>query len=141
MRPRRLCWQWFPPEAVELTEVASLSSVLQDASRLRPGLGEEGRFWPLYLISTRIAWLRSLSGAVYRQHPQLALSALDLVLELGPPGNLDQLNRGLLRQRLGRHGGAIQDFQTCLERDPKMELARVALVYSQTCLALRGIKI
>jgi len=141
MRSRRLCWQWFPSDSVEATDVACLNALLRDASQLRPGLGEEGRFWPLYLISTRIAWLRSLSGVVYRQHPQLALSALDLVLELGPPGNLDRLNRGLLRQRLGRHQGALEDFQACLERDPNLALARVGLVYSQTCLALKEVKI
>ncbi|MFN8606825.1 MAG: DUF2723 domain-containing protein [Vulcanimicrobiota bacterium] len=136
-RPRRLLWQWRAPiDPSRAAEVASLRAVLVDAQSLRPGLGQEGRFWPLYLISARLASLRLLSGAVYQDHPRLALQALDLLLELGQARPLDHLNRGLLRQRLGRHRLALQDFEKSLELDPSLELARVAQVYSQTCLSL-----
>jgi len=134
-RPRRLCWEWLPIDRSGRTEVASLRSELAEARKLRPGLGREGRFWPLFLISARLANLRALATAVHESHPQLALAALDLLLELGGERSLDLLNRGLLRQRLGRHALAIQDFRKC----PEIELANVALVYSQTCLAVRGL--
>ncbi|MCW5870220.1 MAG: DUF2723 domain-containing protein [Candidatus Eremiobacteraeota bacterium] len=140
-RPRRLCWEWLPADGTGNAEVESLRSELADAQRIRPGLGREGRFWPLYLISARINHLRALAGAVHQQKPELALAALDLALELGEERSLDLLNRGLLRQRLGRHRLAIQDFRKCLELSPEMELANVALIYSQTCLALAEIKI
>ncbi len=131
-RPRSLCWEWQPSGGADAEE-ASLRRLLADAERLRPGLGKEARFWPLYMISARLTSLRSLAGAVQARRPELALAALDLVLELGEERSLDLLNRGLLRQRLGRHQRAIQDFQKC----PEIELAKVALVYSQTCLALQ----
>ena len=134
-RPRSLCWEWLPADRGDELEVASLRRQLADAERMRPGLGKEGRFWPLYMISARLTSLRSLAGAVQAKHPELALAALDLVLELGEERPLDLLNRGLLRQRLGRHQLAIQDFQKC----PEIELAKVALVYSQTCLALKSL--
>lgn len=138
MSPRRLAWQWQAPENPQrLAEAASLQSVLLDAQGIRPGLGREGRFWPLYLVSARLASLRTLSGATYQRYPQLALQAQDLAMELGEARALDYLNRGLLRQRLGRHQGAVQDFERCLQINPQFELARVALVYSQTCVSLR----
>jgi hypothetical protein len=141
--PRRLGWQWQPPppDPLQTAELESLRSMLADAQSIRPGLAREARFWPLYLISVRLYNLRALSGAIYNQHPQLALQAQDLLLELGEGRPLDYLNRGLLRQRLGRHQQAIQDFQKCLELNPEVQLANVALTYSQTCLALQRIKI
>ena len=140
--PRRLGWQWQPPaDPTQAAEVESLRGILGDAQAIRPGLAREARFWPLYLISVRLSNLRELSGAVYNQHPQLALQAQELLIELGADRPLDFLNRGLLRQRLGKHQPAIEDFQKCLELNPEMQLANVALTYSQTCLALRGIKI
>lgn len=135
--PRRLAWEWLPQDRSGRLEVESLQSQLADSQRLRPGLARERRFWPLYLLSARISNLRALAGAVHPQHPELALSALDLVLELGEERSLDLLNRGLLRQRLGRHRQAMEDFRRCLELSPEMQIANVALVYSQTCLALR----
>lgn len=140
-RPRRLCWEWLPSDHSGRAETLSLRSELADAQALRPGLGKEGRFWPLYMISVRISNLRALAGAVHEKQPKLALAALDMVLELGEQRSLDLLNRGLLRQRLGRHELAIQDFQKCLELNPELQLAQVAMVYSSTCLALSDLKI
>ncbi len=141
VRPRRLCWEWHPQDRSGRSETESLRSQLLDAQQIRPGLGEERRFWPLYLISARISNLRALAGAVHQQQPILAVAALDLVLELGEERALDLLNRGLLRQRLGRHRLALEDFRRCLELAQEMQLANVALVYSETCLALQGLKI
>ncbi|ODT66725.1 hypothetical protein ABS71_11605 [bacterium SCN 62-11] len=135
--PRRLGWEWLPQDRSGRTEVECLRSELADAERLRPGLGRESRFWPLFMISTRLANLRALAGAIYVRDSQLALAALDLVVELGDGRSLDLLNRGLLRQRLGRHREAIEDFQKC----PELELTPLALIYSQTCLALSDLKI
>jgi hypothetical protein len=136
-RPRRLGWEWQPKDRSGRVERECLRAQIADAEKLRPGLGRESRFWPRYLISARISNLRALAAAVYAQDAELALAGLDLVVELGDGRSLDRLNRGLLRQRLGRHRLALEDFEQC----PDEALAQVALVYSQTCLALEDLKI
>ena len=135
-RPRALCWQWDPkPDGGRSDqELACLRLVLADTQKLAPGLAGEGRFWPLFLISLRINSLRHLAGAVFQDQPVLALAAMDRVLELGGDRPTDYLNRGLLQQRLGHHAAALTEFARCLQRDPAMELANLATVYSQVYL-------
>ena len=139
-RPRALCWQWYSAVAPARHDRESqcLNWLLEDAPGLRPGLTGESRFWPRYLISARTYGLRQLAAAVFQSRPRAALEALDAVFELGGGQPLDFLNRGLLRQQLGYHKLALDDFARSLEGDSSLELARVATVYSQVYLMVEG---
>lgn len=138
-RPRAVCWQWTSlPVRNPEEEVTCLRLLLQDAASVRPGLAGESRFWPLYLVSVRIASLRHLAGAVFQDRPGLALSALDTAIDLGARQPLDYLNRGLLQQKLGRHEAAIADFNRCLELDSEARLASLARLYSRVYRSVVG---
>lgn len=138
-RPRAVCWQWSSrPFSDPAAEEASLRRLLQDCATVRPGLAGEARFWPLYLVSVRLASLRHLAGAVFQQRPQLALAALDTAIDLGAQQPVDFLNRGLLYQKLGRHRAALADFAECRQRDPKMRLAALAELYSRVYMLVEG---
>lgn len=132
-RPRALCWQWYPPgtrvQDLDLVE-RCLRSVMADSQRLLPGLGEESRFWPRFMVSLRIASLRGLSGELYETRPQLALAGLERAIELGADRDLDYLNRALLYQALGRHQRALVDLEVVLQRQPAWRVASLARTYS-----------
>lgn len=131
-----LLYRYFPAKGATWTDAERREQYRQALESLEkfPRRGDfrqdwRQNFWMRYCIDEWLDAFRELARGLKDTDPDLACRALDQIIEMENPSNLEShLNRGDLRLALNRFEEAIRDYKLALRLAPGNRLALEGLV-------------